>query len=67
MKKNIMALLLGVVICMGAVACGSKADSTTEAATETSAPAEKYVLVGEELGEYGRKVILNKNTELVTH
>lgn len=36
----------------------------TEAATETSTPAEKYILVGEELGEYGRKVILNKNTDM---
>ena len=34
MKRKIMALLLGTMICVGAVACGSKADNTTEAVTE---------------------------------
>lgn len=36
----------------------------TTVITETNAPTEKYVLVGEELGEYGRKVFLNKNTDM---
>ena len=33
-----------------------------KAVSEAKASTEKYVLVGEELGEYGRKVILNENT-----
>ncbi len=43
---------------------GNASDKTKSDIETQPAAAEEYILVGEELGEYGRKIILNQNTDL---
>ena len=64
LKYGLIALAWVVYLLIGILGGGSSAADTSDAGEATPTTGKSYTLVGEELGQYGKKVTLNEDSDM---